>query len=313
MKSMSPVAGKERLGIRLRKDMKINRVAYILAIPIVAYFVIFKYIPMYGVVMAFQDFSPGLGFMGSPFVGMKHFTDFFSAYNFWEIIGNTFLLSFYDLLWSFPAPILFALLINEVRHTGFKRSIQTLTYIPYFISLVVICGLLKDFSRTDGIFNFLVTVLGGEASNLLTRPELFRTIYISSGIWQSFGWGSIIYLAALSGIDTQLYEAAELDGAGKLRQAVHVSIPGIIPTIVILLIMRVGNILNIGFEKILLLQNGLNTQTSEVIATYVYKMGLLDADYGYGAAVGLFNTLISLVLLIAANQISKKLTENSLW
>lgn len=298
---------------RLRADFVKHKYVYMIAFPVLIYYIVFKYIPMYGIVMAFQDFSIGKGFFDSPWVGLKHFESFFGSMYFWDILRNTFLISLYDLIWSFPAPIIFAILLNEIKSVKFKKLTQTITYMPHFISAVVICGMIKDFTSSNGIVTQLLVWLGMDQQNLLMVPDYFRTIYVASGIWQGIGWSSIIYLAALTSIDNQLYEAAALDGAGKLKQIIHVTLPGITPTIVILLVMRLGNMLNVGFEKILLLYNPMTYEKADVISTFVYRKGLIEANYSYGAAVGLFNTAINLILLILANKISKRLTETSLW
>ncbi|MFU0799299.1 MAG: ABC transporter permease subunit [Xylanivirga thermophila] len=297
----------------IKKDFIKNRYVYIMALPILAYYIIFCYIPMYGVTIAFKDFSIKLGILKSPWAGFKYFKDFFNSYYCLRVIKNTLLLNLYDLLWGFPAPIILALLLNELRNQKFKRCVQTVTYLPHFVSMVVICGIIIEFVSTDGLINVLLSYLGIEPSNMLTRPELFRTIYISSGIWQGIGWGSIIYLASLTGIDPALYEAATIDGAGRWKQTLHVTLPGIAPTIIILLILRLGSMMSVGFEKILLLYNPMTYETADVISTYVYRKGLLDFDYSYSAAVGLFNSIINFLLLIIANTLSRKLTEESLW
>lgn len=297
----------------LKKNIIKYKYIYIMALPILAYYIIFHYIPMYGVIIAFKDFSPAGGIMGSKWVGLKHFKDFFTSYYSGNIIRNTLLISLYDIIWGFPAPIILALLLNELSNQKFKRTVQTISYMPHFISLVVICGMIKDFTATEGVINDLIVLLGGERSNMLGRPELFRTIFISSGIWQGIGWGSIIYLAALSGIDPALYEAATIDGAGRWKQTIHVTLPGIAPTIVILLILRVGSIMSVGFEKIILLYNPMTYETADVISSYVYRKGLLDFNYSYSTAVGLFNSIINFLLLIITNSISRRVSETSLW
>lgn len=282
-------------------------------LPIVAYFVIFNYIPMAGIVMAFERFVPTKGVLFSPWIGFKNFTDFFSSYYFFRLIRNTFLLSFYDMIFGFPAPIIFALLLNEIKNKAFKKTIQTISYMPYFISLVVIAGIIVDFTSSTGAITNLVVALGGQRRNLLDDPSLFRTIFVSSNVWQSFGYGSIIYLAALSSIDQQLYEAAEIDGANRWKQTWHITLPGIAPTIIILLILRVGSLLNVGFEKVILLYNPATYETADVISSFVYRKGLLEFNYGYSTAVGLFNSVISLILIFATNKICKKFTETSLF
>lgn len=297
----------------IAKDFSINKYIYLMAIPGVLFYIIFHYTPMYGAIIAFKNFRPSQGIMDSPWVGLRHFESFFNSYYFWTILKNTILLNFYELLWGFPAPIIMALLLNEVKNSRFKRTIQTVTYLPHFISTVVICGLIVDFTAKSGLVNNVLALLGGQRENLLMKPELFRTIYISTDIWQSVGWGTIVYLAALSGIDPELYNAATVDGASRLKQAIHVTLPGIAPTIVILLILRIGKMMSVGGEKILLLYSPTIYDTADVISTFVYRKGLIEANYSYSAAVGLFNSVINFALLILANKISRKVNETSLW
>lgn len=297
----------------LASDFKRYRAIYMLAIPALAYYIIFHYVPMYGAVIAFKEFSPGKGILGSPWVGLKNFIQFFNSYQFFTVVKNTFLINIYELVWGFPAPILFAILMNEIRVAWYKKTVQTLTYLPHFISLVVICGMIIDFTSTDGLFNAILKNFGAEPANMLTKPELFRTIYIGSGIWQGVGWGSIIYLAALSAIDPELYEASKIDGAGRWKQTLHITLPGIAPTIIILLILRIGHMLSVGYEKIILLYNPLTYPTADVISSYVYRRGLLDSSYSFASAVGLFNSVINFSLLIIANKLSKKYSETHLW
>lgn len=297
----------------IKKDFKINKYVYLMAIPMVVYFILFHYMPMYGIVIGFKDFSPRIGVWGSPWVGLKHFKEFFDSLYFSRTVRNTALLSLYSLLWGFPASIILALLLNEIRREKFKRCIQTITYLPHFISLVVICGLIVDFTSTDGLFNAILSNFGVEATNWLTKPEWFRTIYIGSGVWQSIGWDSIIFLAALTGIDPSLYEAAKIDGAGRWKQMLHVTLPGLMPTIVIMLILNIGGLMSVGYEKIILLYNSLTYETADVISSYVYRKGLQGGDYSFSTAVGLFESIIGFTLLIIANKLSKKITEQSLW
>ncbi|HZG85790.1 ABC transporter permease [Paenibacillus sp.] len=297
----------------LGKDFKKNKLLYLLSLSGVAYYLIFKYIPMYGALIAFKEFSPTKGILGSPWVGFKHFVDFFQSYYFWRILRNTIMINVYELLFAFPAPIILALLLNEVRKTMFKRMVQTVTYLPHFVSIVVICGMLVDFSSKDGLLNTILGWFGAEPQNLLLNPDLFRTIYIGSGIWQGIGWGSIIYLAALTAIDPQLYDAATVDGANRWKQMVHVTLPGIMPTIVILLILQIGGMMNVGFEKIILLYNPQTYETADVISSFVYRRGILEANYSHSTAVGLFNATINFALLILANRVSRKVSETSLW
>ena len=297
----------------LAKDFKKNRLIYLMALPVLAYYVIFHYGPMYGVVIAFKNFSPAKKILGSPWVGFQWFQDFFTSYYFERLLGNTLLINVLSLIFSFPAPIILALLLNELRNEKFKKTVQTISYLPHFISLVVICGMIVNFTSRDGIINDVIELFGGERSTMLLKPELFKPIYIISGIWQGVGWSSIIYLAALSGIDTELYQASVIDGANRWNQVWHITLPGILPTIVILLIMRIGSMMSVGYEKIILLYNSSIYETSDVISTFVYRKGLLEANYSYSAAVGLFNSIINFVLIIMANWISGKVNETSLW
>jgi putative aldouronate transport system permease protein len=297
----------------IRRDFRMNWQIYLLALPIIAYFITFSYIPMGGVVMAFERFNPKLGYFKSPWIGLDNFKDFFGSYYFWRLLRNTFLISFLSLLFSFPMPIIFALLLNEIRNRYFKKTIQTLSYLPYFISMVVIAGLIKDFTDSDGLITMMVVSLGGTQRNLLSDPDLFRTIYVGSEIWQGIGFGSIIYLAALSNVDQELYEAAIIDGAGRWKQTWHITLPGIMPTIIIMLILRMGSLFSVGFEKIILLYNPMTYETADVISSFTYRKGLLEANYGYSTAVGLFNSVINFGMLLVANWISRKYSETSLF
>lgn len=294
-------------------ELKKYKGVYLMAIPGILFYLIFLYGPMFGVVIAFQDYSPALGFLKSSWVGLKHFQDFCSSAHFVRTVRNTLVISLLDLVLGFPAPIILALLLNELKAQRFKKIVQTITYIPHFISLVVICGIISAFSMKDGVFNIVLSLFGMERRNLLQEPAAFKWIYVFSGIWQSIGWDSIIYLAALSNIDQCLYEAASIDGAGKLRQVFAVTLPAIIPTIVTLFIMRMGTAFTVGYEKILLLYNSTIYETADVISTLVYRKGLREMNYSYSTAVGLFNSVVNLVMLLAANYISKKATETSLW
>ncbi len=307
-----PSAGIGKLH-RMLRDLRLNKYLYIMILPVIAFYLVFCYAPMYGVIIAFKDFAPMKGIMGSRWVGLLYFRQFFTSIYAWRTIRNTLLLSIYSLLWGFPAPILLALLLNEVKHIAFKKVVQTVTYLPHFISLIVACGLIVNFTQQQGLINNLIAMLGGQRVLFLQKPEWFRTIYIGSGIWQEIGWGSIIYLAALGGIDTELYEAAAMDGAGRWKQTIHVTLPGIMPTIVILLIMNIGHLMSVGYEKVILLYNPLTYTTADIISSFVYRMGLQNFNYGYATAVGLFNSVVNLVLLVAANFISRKVNETSLW
>lgn len=282
-------------------------------LPVIIYIAVFCYKPMYGVIIAFKNFRPAVGIMDSPWVGLKHFITFFNDYNFWRILKNTFSISALSILFGFPAPILLALLINEIRNTKFRRAVQTISYMPYFISMVIICGLIKTFCQSDGIITDLVVALGGERVNLLASKNWFYPIYIISNIWQNIGWDSIIYLAALAGIDQEQYEAARVDGAGRIRQIISVTLPGLMPTITILFILKMGNILNVGFEKILLLYSPTTYEVADVISTYVYRIGILDANFSYSTAIGLFNSVVNIIFLLLTNALSKKMNNSGLF
>lgn len=297
----------------IKNDWRRHAPLYIMFLPVLAYFLIFHYAPMYGVLIAFQRFNIRFGVFGSDFIGFENFRKFFSSYYFTRIVSNTFKLSFMDLLFAFPANILFALLLNEIINTKFKRVVQTLTYLPYFISSVVAAGIIIDFTASEGIISKFVSLFTGESVNLMAHAKYFPAIYVGSNIWQGIGFGSIIYLAAITSVNQELYEAAIVDGAGRIRQTIHVTLPGILPTIIIMLILRIGNMLSIGYEKMLLLQNASNLQASEIISTFVYKKGLIEASYGYSTAVGLFNSVINFTFLVGANIFSRRLTETSLW
>lgn len=297
----------------IKKDFKKHWQLYLIMLPVLAWYLTFCYAPLYGLAAAFQRFNVRKGVAGSKWIGLKNFEDFFSSFYFTRVLFNTLRLNIMDLIFAWPSSILFALLLNEIGHSGFKRSVQTLTYLPHFISTVVVCGLIADFSAVNGVFNDIVATFGGTRVSLLTKSNLFTPIYVLSNIWTGMGYGSIIYLAAIGGINSELYEAAMLDGAGRLRQTWHVTLPGLAPTIITMLIMRIGSILNVGHEKILLLMNDANRESAEVISTFVYQKGLVEASYGYSTAVGLFNSVVCLVFLVAANMISRKFSETSLW
>ncbi len=301
------------MGQKLAKDFRRNKFRYLLVLPVVLYFLIFHYKSMYGIVIAFKEYTPIKGISGSPWVGLKNFQRFFNDFYFWRILRNTFTISFLSLVFAFPAPILLALLLNEVRCSWFKRTVQTITYMPHFIALVIVCSIISSFCQTNGVFNDIIAFFGGERMNLLAKKEFFYPIYILSGIWQSVGWDSIIYLAALSGIDQELYEAAKVDGAGRIRQMISITLPGIMPTVSMLLILKLGHVLSVGYEKILLLYNSTTLEVADVISTYVFRKGLIDADFSYSTAIGLFNSVINVIFLLAANRISKKLGQSGLF
>lgn len=298
---------------KLRMEIKNCGALYVMALPVVLYYILFRYIPMFGTVMAFQKFNIAKGIFGSPWVGLDNFVTFFNSYYFFRLLRNTFLISATDLLFNFPAPIIFALLLNEVNTKWFKKTVQTISYMPYFVSIVVLCGLVIDFCQAGGVISNIASVLLGEQVNLMSRPEYFRAIFVGSNIWQGLGYGSIVYIAALTGVDQELYEAAVIDGAGRWKQTLHITIPSIMPTITILLILRMGSILDVGYEKVMLLYNPATYETADVISTFVYRKGFVDYDYSYSTAVGLFNSVINLALLTLTNYISRRAGEISLF
>lgn len=298
---------------RARKDLSRNWELYLIVLPVLIFYILFCYKPMYGALIAFKNYKPALGFAGSPWVGFDNFIRFFTSPFFGRLMRNTLLLSFELLIFGFPAPIILALLINEVKNKKFKKGVQTLTYLPHFISIIVVAGMITDFSMTTGLFNDIIAFFGGERAPLLQDPNLYRTIYIASDIWQGVGWGSIIYLSALSGVDAQLYEAAELDGAGRFQKLWNVTLPGIMPTIITMLILRIGQMMSIGYEKTILLYNPSTYETADIISAYTYRVGLLEQSWSYSTAIGLFNSVINLILLLLANKLSRKLADTSLW
>lgn len=294
-------------------EMKRNGSLYLLVLPVIIFYLIFAYTPMYGALIAFKNYSVGKGFLGSEWVGFEHFKNFFASPDAARIIWNTLRINLLNLVLGFPAPIILALMLNELWGTKFKKVAQTVTYLPHFISVVVICSLIKIFVDKDGLITTICSLFGMENTNMLNNKHLFTPIYVISNIWQTVGWDSIIYLAALTGVDAQLYEAASLDGAGKWKQLFHVTIPGIFPTIVTMLILKIGSLMNLGYEKILLLQNPLIYETSDIITTYTYRLAFSGQQWSYTTAIGLFNSVVNLILLVGANKVSQKLTETSLW
>lgn len=293
----------------IARDFKMNKYKYLLVLPVLIYLAVFAYKPMYGLLIAFKNYRPRLGIAGSKWVGLQNFQNFFQDVYFWRLLRNTLSISLLTIAFGFPAPIILALLLNEVRNTTFKRTVQTVTYMPYFISMVVACSLVKDYCQSNGLFSMLL----GSNKNYLTDSSYFYLIYVVSDVWQFVGWNSIIYLAALSGIDQEQYEAARIDGAGRFKQILHITIPGIAPTIVVLFILRMGNVLNVGFEKVLLLYTEATYDVADVISTYVYRRGILKADYSYGAAVGLFNSVVNVIFLVSTNYMSKKFNQGGLF
>lgn len=296
-----------------KRDLKSNASLYIMVIPVLLFYIIFCYKPMYGVLMAFQQYSPRTGIWGSPWIGLQNFKDFLTSPDFGRIFKNTLTISLTSLIVNFPAPIILALLLNEIRQKCFKSVSQTIMYIPHFISMVVICGMIKDFVSDKGIVSQLIAVFTGEQVNLLNNANLYLPIYILSDTWQGIGWGSVIYMAALSGVDREMYEAASVDGCGKWKQTIHITIPAIVPTIVIMFILRIGNLLSIGYEKTILLYNPLIYEKADIISSYVYRQGFEGQNWSYSTAVGVFNSVINLMLVTFANYISRKLNDTSLW
>lgn len=287
---------------------------YIMIFPPLLYLFIFHYLPMYGAQIAFRDFSMRGGLTGSEWVGLKHFSNFVNTYNFWTILKNTVIISVYSLLANMPIPIILALALNEIRSKSLKKTVQMITYAPHFISTVVIVSMvLQMLSPRVGIVNQILELTGGVATNIMAKPEYFRHIYVWSGVWQNMGYNAIIYIAALSAVDPTLHEAAIVDGATIFQRVIHINIPSILPTIVIILILNAGRIMNVGFEKVFLMQNSLNQETSEIISTYVYKLGIVKADFSYASAIDLFNSIINLILLVSVNAFARKFSETSLW
>ncbi|TDF88567.1 sugar ABC transporter permease [Paenibacillus piri] len=285
-----------------------------MVLPGLIYFVLFKYIPLTGIVIAFQDYNVFNGIFGSKLVGLKHFYNLFTYPEFLRVLKNTLLISIYQIVLGFPAPIALAMLMNEVRKLLFKRTVQTVLYLPHFLSWVIVGGLVINFlSPSSGMANDFLRWLGKEPVFFMQEPSYFRSIVVISGIWKEVGWGTIIYLAALAGINPELYEAAEVDGAGKLKQAFSITLPSLLPTIMVLLLLRVGNVLDLGFEQIYMLLNPLVTDTGEIIDTYIYRIGLLGGQYSYTTAIGLFKSVVGVILVVGANQLSKKTTGESIY
>lgn len=306
---------KKSFGQRLGRDLKYNTALYVMIIPVVLWYLIFVYKPMLGTVMAFYEYSPVRGYEKSTWKGIEYFITYLGGRKFPVHLRNTLVHSCCTLFIGFPSAVVLALLINEVRCQWFKKTIQTMTYLPHFVSLVVCMALVKQFCFSDGLFNDIVVALGGERSSMLMNPSLYMPIYVLSGLWKEIGWSTIIYLAALAAVDVQLYEAARLDGAGRLKQAIHVTIPGIMPTIVIRFIMNVGAMMSVGYEKTLLLYNYSVDSVAEIISSYMYRVGIGGATklYGLSAAVDVFNAIVNVLLVIMANKLSRKFTESSLW
>lgn len=298
---------------RLGKDMVNNWILYVMILPVILYVLLFCYAPMYGVTLAFKAYKIKDGILGSRWVGFEYFARFMRSYSFSNLIRNTLGVSVYSLLVGFPIPIIFALLLNYLRLSKLKKTIQFISYAPHFISVVVMCGIIKLFFADNGPLNGLTGMLGAKPVHYLTSPAIYKSLYVWTGVWQSMGWSAIIYISALAGVDYEIHEAAIVDGATKIKRIIHIDLPSIKPTVVMLLIMNVGGLMGVGFDKAFLLQNELNLSSSEIIATYIYKMGLVKSDYSLSTAAGLFNTVINLLLIVAANTISKKLADESLF
>ena len=290
-----------------------SRYYYLMILPALVFIIVICYIPMYGLIIAFENFKVSLGYLGSPWVGLRNFVDFFHSYSLPQLLENTFILSFYGLFVGFPFPILVALILNEVKGP-FKRITQTVLYAPHFISTVVLISMMTImFSPSVGIVNKALNALGHESIYFLAESSHFRHLYVWSGVWQGSGWAAIIYLAALSGVDLSLLEAADLDRASRIQKIVHINVPTILPTIIIMLILNMGSIASVGYEKVYLMQNAMNTEVSEVISTYVYKRGIVNADYSFSTSIGLFNNVVNVTMLLIANKISSKVSETSLF
>lgn len=304
---------KKNVLIEWRKAFKKNWELYLLLTPVILYFLIFHYFPLYGLQIAFKDFIATKGITGSPWVGFKHFERFFDSYYFWRLIKNTLGIGIFTLAVSFPIPIILALMLNEIKSLRYKKFVQTVIYAPHFLSTVVVVGMLLLFLKTDGLVNQVIQLFGSSSIDFITEPAWFKSLYVFSDVWQTMGWSSIIYIAALAAVDPAQHEAAMIDGASKFKRMIHINIPTIMPTIVILFILNAGSIMAVGFEKVYLMQNDLNMSTSDVISTFVYRSGILDAQYSFSAAVGLFNSFINFIMLIMVNQIAKKVNETSLW
>jgi len=303
---------------RLKRDLIKNRSAYLLFLPVLLYYLVFCYKPMYGLIIAFKDFNPYRGIIASPWAadhGLKHFKDFFGSVYFGRLIRNTLTLSITNLLVTFPAPIILALLLNEVRSKKYKSVVQTLSYLPHFISMVVICSMVRMFIDHNGFITQILAKAGlvDGSLSMLSNKHYFTSVYVLSALWQTIGWSAIIYMSALAGVDQEQYEAARIDGAGRWQQTIHITLPSIMMTIIMMFILRIGTVMSVGYEKIILLYNPGIYETADVISTYVYRKGLLEANWSYASAVGLFNSVINLTLVLVANKITKKVTDMGLW
>ncbi|MFS0836564.1 ABC transporter permease [Paenibacillus sp. 1P03SA] len=305
---------KRSKGAEILRHIKRDRQLLLLFIPCIVFFILFRYGPLYGLIIAFKNYNVYEGILGSEWVGLEHFKAFFSSQDFWMLFRNTILLGLFTLLWGFPFPILFALLLNEVRLQFFKKTVQTLSYLPAFLSVVIISSMIIDFlSPTRGLLNTMIEALGFSRKYFLIDPEWFRTIYVSSEIWATIGYDAIIYLAAIAGVSPTLYEAARVDGCTRFQMMRYITIPSILPTITIMFILKTGAMFRIGYEKVLLLYNPMTYDVADVFSTYVYRKGLLETNYSYAAAVGLFEALVALVMLLVSNMISRRAGGSSLW
>ena len=300
---------------RAVRDFRRYKLVYLIGFLCLSYYVIFCYLPMGGIMIAFKDFRAARGILGSKWANpwYKYFDQFFSGYYFWRLLRNTLMINVMDLVFGFPAPIILALLLNELRSSAYKRTVQTVTYLPHFISQVVVCGIILDFFSSSGVINQIIEALGGHKILFMQDTSFFRPLFVGSGIWQGVGYGSIIYLSALGGVNADLYDAAAIDGCNRFGRVIHVTIPGILPTVIIMLILRIGNMLSLGFEKIILLYNETIYETADVISSFVYRYGLQKGNYSYATAVGLFNSLFNFILLIGVNALSRKVSDVSLW
>lgn len=313
MTAIAPGVRSKSTAARWAKALLRDKYLHLMMALPVAYFVIFHYVPMYGVTLAFKEFDIEKGILGSPWVGLKHIQAFLTNPYSYKLIRNTVLLRLWQLALAFPAPIVLALLLNEIRHQKFKRVVQTCSYLPHFISLVVVCGMIISFLASDGPVNSIIKFFGGKPYPWLQRAEWFRPIFVFSGIWQSTGWGSVIYLAALTAINPELYEAAVIDGAGRWQRMWHITLPGIAPTVTIMFLLNMGQMLNVGYQKVLLLYSGATYETADVLGTYIYRRGITGADYGFATAVGLFQSLVGLIFVVGSNWVAKRLGDTSLW
>lgn len=293
--------------------VKKNWGAYLFILPMAIYVILFSYLPMYGVQLAFKDYRAADGIWGSAWVGFNHFKTFFESYQFWDLLRNTLVLSIYSLVAGFPMPIIFALFLTYITRKNFKKFSQMITYAPHFISTVVYCGMILIFLASDGVINQILILLGFDPVGFLSNPRMFRHIYVWSGVLKNIGWGSIMYISVLTSVSEELHEAAKMDGANLFQRMLYIDIPSIVPTMVIMLIMRTGEIMDVGFEKVFLLQNDINLEFSEIISTYVYKIGVIGGQFSYSSAISLFNNVINLLLLVMVNAIARRNSDNSLW